>query len=128
MPNKQYLQNIPLSALREWDKNYRSITPQALLRLKNKIQALGVFKPLLALCRDADLKLQNIFPNKTSSVYEDEPPAAEEGMAFSCPGDFYFLGRHRLICGDSTKAETWARLMGKDKKADLLYVKCGGTR
>lgn len=48
VPNKQYLQNIPLSALREWDKNYRSITPQALLRLKNKIQALGVFKPLLA--------------------------------------------------------------------------------
>ena len=48
VPNKQYLQNIPLSALREWDRNYRSITPQALLRLKNKIQALGVFKPLLA--------------------------------------------------------------------------------
>ena len=201
VPNKQYLQNIPLSALREWDKNYRSITPQALLRLKNKIQALGVFKPLLAvagaekgtyqiiggnqrlrayrelgfesadiiffpdltdkkiiakialadnqsdgftepekllaLCQDADLtlddlddfalsdadlKLQDIFPDETSSVYEDEPPAVEEGRAFSRPGDFYVLGRHRLICGDSTQAETWARLMGKDKKADLLLT------
>lgn len=201
MLKKIYLPNIALTACREWDKNYRSITPQALLRLKNKIQSLGVFKPLLAvqgkekgiyqiiggnqrlrayrelglesadilffpdltdkkiitkialadnqsdgftdpekllaLCEDADLtlddledfalsdsdlKLQDIFPNETSSVYEDDPPAVEKGTAFSRPGDIYFLGQHRLICADSTESETWARLMGKDRLADLLLT------
>ena len=30
-------------------------------------------------------------------------------------GDVWTLGRHRLVCGDSTKAETFSSLMGKDK-------------
>ena len=169
MPNKQYLQNIPLSALREWDKNFRSISPQALLRLKNKIQALSVFKPLLAVAgaekgtyqiiggnqrlrayrelgfesadiiffpdlkdkkiiakialadnksdgftepekllalfhdadltlddlddfelADADLKLQDIFPDETSSVYEDTPLRWKKVWPFPARGIFIF--------------------------------------
>ena len=37
------------------------------------------------------------------------------------PGDIWTLGRHRLICGDSTKAETYDLLMGRTK-ANLVIT------
>lgn len=40
--------------------------------------------------------------------------------AISKPGDLWLLGNHRLVCGDSTKAETFAMLM--DGKVANLVV------
>jgi ParB-like chromosome segregation protein Spo0J len=39
----------------------------------------------------------------------------------SKPGDLWLLGRHRLLCGDSTKAETYGKLMD-GKKANLVVT------
>lgn len=39
----------------------------------------------------------------------------------SKPGDLWLLGRHRLLCGDSTKAETYEKLMD-GKKANLVIT------
>ncbi|MCC9969523.1 site-specific DNA-methyltransferase, partial [Streptococcus agalactiae] len=36
-------------------------------------------------------------------------------------GDIWQLGKHRVICGDSTKAETYEQLLG-DKKASLVVT------
>ena len=51
---------------------------------------------------------------------ETEPDAVPEvpEEAASVPGAVYLLGDHRLLCGDATKAEDVARLMG-DEKANL---------
>jgi DNA modification methylase len=46
-----------------------------------------------------------------------EPPAVPETR----PGDLWLLGRHRLLCGDATKAEDLARLMA-GATADLLLT------
>lgn len=54
-------------------------------------------------------------------VEEDEPPAVAEGEADSKPGELYQLGRHRLMCGDSTKIEDVERLMD-GKKADMVFT------
>lgn len=35
--------------------------------------------------------------------------------AFSKPGDIWALGKHRVICGDSTDKETYERLVGSNK-------------
>lgn len=41
-----------------------------------------------------------------------EPPAARpQGPITSRPGDLWMLGEHRLICADSTKPETYERLL-----------------
>ncbi|WP_108775593.1 site-specific DNA-methyltransferase [Lactimicrobium massiliense] len=37
------------------------------------------------------------------------------------PGDLWFLGRHKILCGDSTKEETYHTLMG-DEKANLVLT------
>lgn len=39
----------------------------------------------------------------------------------SKPGDLWLLGRHKLLCGDSTKAETYGALMD-GKKANLVIT------
>src|SRR5699024_2087230 len=36
-------------------------------------------------------------------------------------GDVWLLGEHRLMCGDSTDAESVARLMD-DEKADMVFT------
>ncbi len=47
--------------------------------------------------------------------------AAKPKVPVTKPGDIYQLGEHRLICGDSTKAQYAARLMDGEK-ADLLVT------
>jgi len=46
-----------------------------------------------------------------------EPPADP----VSKPGDIWLLGKHRLMCGDSTDSESVARLMGGEK-ADMVFT------
>ncbi len=48
----------------------------------------------------------------------DEPPPENP---ISRPGDLWLLGPHRLVCADSTKAETFTPLMD-GKKADLVVT------
>jgi ParB family chromosome partitioning protein len=48
----------------------------------------------------------------------DEPPPENP---ISRPGDLWLLGPHRLVCGDSTKAETFNPLMDGEK-ADLVVT------
>lgn len=53
-------------------------------------------------------------------VKEDEPPAPPTEPKAK-EGDIYQLGNHRLMCGDSTKAEDVERLMNGEK-ADLVVT------
>lgn len=59
---------------------------------------------------------------------EQETEAVEDDFEIEVPeepkaklGQIYQLGRHRLMCGDSTKQEDVEKLMG-DKKADLYLT------
>ena len=55
-------------------------------------------------------------------IIEDEVPDPEtDKPAKSKPGEIYQLGDHRLMVGDSTKAEQVAELMN-DEQADLLVT------
>lgn len=57
-----------------------------------------------------------------TEIVEDEPPEVdEENEPITQLGDIWQLGRHKLICGDSTDKATVERLMD-GKKADLLLT------
>jgi len=51
---------------------------------------------------------------------DDEVPETPE-VAITKPGDIYILGRHRLMCGDSTKIDDVEKLMD-GKKADMVFT------
>jgi DNA modification methylase len=54
-------------------------------------------------------------------VIEDEAPEVDEDNVVSVLGEVYQLGRHRLMCGDSTKIEDVEKLMD-GKKADMVFT------
>lgn len=55
-------------------------------------------------------------------IVEDEPPEVdEENEPITKLGDIWQLGRHRLMCGDSTDKETVELLMNGNK-ADMVFT------
>jgi DNA modification methylase len=69
-------------------------------------------------------EITTLFEDTDSSEVEDDGfdlTAALEEAAFVLPGDVWTLGRHRLICGDATDADTVKRLMD-GRKANLVLT------
>ena len=56
-----------------------------------------------------------------TEVEEDEPPEVSQEPPVSKLGEIYQLGRHRVMCGDSTNQTDIKLLMG-DVKADMVFT------
>ena len=65
-----------------------------------------------------DIEIDDI--EEDTEVKEDEAPEVKDEEPKAKMGDIYQLGRHRLMCGDSTKAENIDRLMD-GVKADMVF-------
>jgi len=70
-----------------------------------------------------DAELNKLLGADADDVKDDEFDVAGEleKPAITKPGDLWLLGKHRLVCGDSTKAETFALLMD-GKPANLVVT------
>ena len=58
---------------------------------------------------------------QTTDVTEDEAPEVSQEEPISKLGEVYQLGRHFVMCGDSTKIEDVEKLMD-GKKADMVFT------
>jgi DNA modification methylase len=67
-----------------------------------------------------DADLAELLDGLTPEITEDEVPEPPK-VSVSRAGDLWVLGDHRVLCGDSTKAEDVARVMG-GAKADLCFT------
>ena len=79
---------------------------------------------------DFDLDLLGFDESELASIFEDGKEVEDDDFdvteelnkpSFSKVGDIWTLGRHRLICGDSTKEETYQSLM-EEKKVNLVVT------
>ncbi len=96
----------------EWDEE--------LLRVE--IEALQAEAFDLSLTGFDDKELSDLFRDDADVKEDDFDVDAElEKPTFSKTGDIWTLGRHRLICGDSTKADTFEVLMN-GRKANLVVT------
>lgn len=107
--------NVALNKISgEWDLD--------LLRgVLEDVQAAGLDLSLTGFT-DEEWSAMSGTPRATAGLTDpDEVPALpEQAETITQPGDLWLLGNHRLLCGDSTKAEDVARVMGGD--APLLMV------
>lgn len=69
---------------------------------------------------DIDELLAELDATPEGATDADETPPVQ-AEAVSKPGDVWVLGKHRIMCGDSTDAGSVALLMG-GKKADLCFT------
>ena len=64
-------------------------------------------------------ELDDIWNKSLKKNFDPEEELKKIKTATTQPGDIIELGKHRLICGDSTKVETLERLFG-DERADMI--------
>ena len=99
-----------LGELAAWDDELLALELDDLKVLDFDLDLTGFDTKELAKILDAEKKAMDD---------DFEPPATvETGIQ---RGDLFRLGRHRLLCGDSTSADDVARLMG-GKKADMMFT------
>ena len=99
-----------VAEIAEWDED----------KLKVEMKMLQEAGFDLSLLMFEDDELDKLLGGESLSAGETEPDAAPEvpEVAESKPGEVYVLGGHRLLCGDSTKAEDVMKLIGAEE-ADL---------
>lgn len=69
-------------------------------------------------------EIDDLFKDTLRDGVEDDDFDVDEELQnppITMQGDVWLLGRHRLVCGDSTKKETFDKLM-EDKKANLVVT------
>ena len=90
--------------------------------LRVEIEALQAEAFDLSLTGFDEKELSDLFKDDADVQEDDFDVDAElEKPTFSKSGDVWTLGRHRLLCGDSTKAETFETLM-QGRKANLVVT------
>lgn len=90
--------------------------------LRVEIEALQAQAFDLSLTGFDEKELSDLFKDDADVQEDDFDVDAElEKPTFSKSGDVWALGRHRLVCGDSTKAETFDTLM-QGRKANLVVT------
>ena len=99
-----------------WDKEMLAIELQGLIDLDFTIELTGFETAevdiILEEAAEAEAPDRNI---------EDEvPPMPEAGPTVTQAGDLWQLGRHRLLCGDATHADSYGRLLGEGKAAMIF--------
>lgn len=101
-----------LSALGQWDADKRKAELEFLSTEGFDLSAIG--------WKADDLAKFLGHAGDEPEVDPDDAPLLPKNPIVQT-GDVWELGAHRLICGDSTKRETWAKLMGVEK-ANLVFT------
>jgi len=95
-----------------WNREIMTIELQHLIDVGFDVELTG-FETA-----DIDLLMDDL---SDESEAADSLPAASKGPAVSRSGDLWFLGKHRLLCGDARSAADYDRLMGCEK-AEFVFT------
>ena len=113
--DKEKALNIALNKISgEWDKEKLALLITDLQGVDFDVSLTG-FEPA---------EIDDLFKDTIKDGVKDDEFDVEaelQNPTFSKVGDVWTLGRHRLVCGDSTKLETFELLMA-DKKANLVIT------
>ncbi|CDI50097.1 DNA methylase N-4/N-6 [Clostridium tetani 12124569] len=110
---KEKALNIALNKITgEWNKELLADLIKDLQEIDYDVEFTGFEPP------EIDELFNELHPK---GVKEDDFDEAPPEVPITKNGDIWLLGRHRLICGDSTKLETYEALM-EGKKVNLVVT------
>ena len=98
-----------------WDRDVLAIELQGLLELNLDfdLTVTGFEAP------EIDLLLNSKKPETADKA--DQAPQIDDQPPVSRAGDLWLLGRHKLLCGDATKKESFVTLLG-DQNAPMVIT------
>jgi DNA modification methylase len=97
-----------------WDNDLLAIELQGLVDIGFDVLLTG-FEPA-----EVDIIIEGI--GDESEQPENSVPEAASGPPVSRLGDVWTLGKHTLVCGDSTDAATYKLLRMYDEKAEFVFT------
>ena len=93
------------ATIAEWDKELLPIEILELKEMDFDLELLGFDK----------LELDNLLRLDNEGLCDPDEVPEVPADPITKPGDLWILGEHRLLCGDSTKAEDVAKVLGGAK-------------
>ena len=98
-----------------WDTDILAIELQGLIDLNFDVELTGFSLAEIDLTLDQarEKSVENIAPADVVPLPTEHP--------VSRAGDIWFMGQHRLICGDARNASDYQALLG-DERADLVFT------
>ena len=97
-----------------WDRELLAIELQGLIELDYDVTITGYETP------EIDILIGELHAAEEEDP-ADEAPELGNGPAVTRAGDIWCLGKHRLICGDATDPEAYARLMD-GAEAQMIFT------
>jgi hypothetical protein len=101
-----------------WDREVLAIELQGLIEMDFDLELTGFSLAEVDLVLD---EAQESSHTGSTGTDDEVPPLGDAASAVSQAGNLWQLGRHRLVCGDSQKAQTLDGLM-KGERADLIFT------
>jgi len=101
-----------MAELADWDVDLLALELAELGELGLDVSVVGF---------DDDELAALLNPEKTEGLTDPDDVPGPPTESITKPGDVWLLGEHRVMCGDSTKAEDVERLMG-GKSAQLIHA------
>lgn len=94
-----------------WDEELLALELSELKELGSDIELIGF----------TDDELAKLMPDGNDGLTDPDAIPEVQELAISGPGDFWQLGEHKLLCGDSTVITDVEKLMG-EVKADMCFT------
>lgn len=106
-----------LAELADWDEKLLAIELQGLadLELDFDIETIGFATA------EIDMLVSGLEADDSNDEADRQPEVDETAPTVTRPGDLWLLGRHRLLCVDATKAESYLRLMD-GQSAQMVFT------
>jgi DNA modification methylase len=101
-----------------WDRELLAMELQALIDVEFDVEITGFSLAEIDFVLD---EAHESSPDADQTADNVIPPLADAVSAVTRCGDLWLVGRHRLVCGDSRKPETFDRLLGGER-ADLTFA------
>jgi DNA modification methylase len=101
-----------------WDRELLAVELQALIDIQFEVEITGFSLAEVDLLLD---EARESLPEQEQAPDDEVPAFAAPASAVSRRGDLWLVGRHRLLCDDSRRPDTFDRLL-QGERADLVFT------